>query len=367
MEKLQQSLRLIRIWIISAVFGFGIVFAVLIGFVPVDEKVSASGIIVSEEECYLYAPEDGILQEVKAYEGTRVKKGDPILLLDTQQQENWKAQIEAEIKEAQAAFELKKVQLEKVNKLPLQKEFWNARSELTAAQQRALYAETELRRYAQLLEEKLTSQSEYDTRKLAHDMAQSDLGKAKDLAAMLDRGLEETARKEGLADLNAASTHLDRLTVDLKVCQEQISRRQVCAPMDGMVTLVIKRRPGERVNRGDDLAHVSGGEPKRAKIFVGENQMHRIRVGQHVRMRSNVFEFMRFGYIHGTVTEAAMEAYPRQTGESVKEGSYLVVAHVEETPTRLVLGSTVEAYIILRRVPVWKLLLPEDLRAERPR
>ena len=48
----------------------------------------------------------------------------------------------------------------------------------------------------------------------------------------------------------------------------------------------------------------------------------------------------------------------------MKEGSYLVVAHVQETPARLVLGSTVEASIILRRVPVWKLLLPEDLRSE---
>ncbi len=367
MEKFQQNLRLIRIWIISSVLGFGIILVALIGFVPVDEKVTASGIIVSEEEHYLYAPEDGILQEVKAYEGTRVKKGDPILLLDTQQQENWKAQIGAEIKEAQAALELKKVQLEKVNKLPLQKEFWHARSELAQAQQQALHAENELRRYTQLLEEKLTSQSEYDTRKLAHDMAQAELAKAKENVAMLDRGLEETAKKEALADLNAAGARLDRLTVDLKVCMEQIIRRQVCAPMDGMVTLVIKRRPGERVNRGDDLAHISGGEPKRVKIFVGENQMHRIRVGQHVRMRSNVFEFMRFGYIHGTITEAAMEAYPRQPGEPVKEGSYLVVAHVEETPSRLVLGSTVEAYIILRRVPVWKLLLPEDLRSEAPR
>ena len=364
MEKLQKNLRLIRIWIISAVLGFGIILIVLIGVVPVDERVSANGIIVSEEERYLYAPEDGILQEVKAYEGTRVKMEDPILLLDTQQQENWRIQIEAEIKESQAALDLKKVQLEKVNKMPLQKEFWHSRSELAQAQQQTLHAETELRRYTQLLEEKLTSQSEYDTRKLAYDMAQAELAKAKENVAMLDRGLEETAKKEALADLNAAGARLDRLTVDLRVCREQIERRQIRAPIDGMVTLVIKRRPGERVNRGDDLAHVSGGEPKRVKIFVGENQVHRIRIGQHVRMRSNVFEFMRFGYIHGTVTEVAMEAYPRQPGEPMKEGSYLVVAHVQETPARLVLGSTVEASIILRRVPVWKLLLPEDLRSE---
>ena len=50
MEKLQKNLRLIRIWIISAVLGFGIILIALIGVVPVDEKVSANGIIVSEEE-----------------------------------------------------------------------------------------------------------------------------------------------------------------------------------------------------------------------------------------------------------------------------------------------------------------------------
>ncbi|MCC7519277.1 MAG: HlyD family efflux transporter periplasmic adaptor subunit [Verrucomicrobiae bacterium] len=367
MEKLQQSLRIIRIWILTAVLGFGLVLVGLIAFVPVDEKVNAGGIVMAEEERFLYAPEDGILQEVKAYEGTRVAKGDLILLLDAQQQQNWKSQIEAEIKEAQAALDLKKVQLEKVNKLPLQKEFWHSRSDLAEAQQKAMHAEAELRRYTQLLGEKLTSQSEYEARKLASDMAQSELAKAKENVALLDRGLEETARKEALADLNAAAARLDRLSVDLKVCEEQIERREIRAPMDGVVTLVIKRRPGERVVRGDDLAHVSGGEPMRVKLFVGENQVHRIRIGQHVKMRSNVFEFTRFGYIHGTVKEVALEAYPRQTGEPVKEGSYLVVVHVEETPARLVLGSTVEAGIILRRVPIWKLLLPEDLRSERPR
>lgn len=367
MEKLHQSLRIIRIWIVSAVLGFGVVLTVLIALVPVDEKVNAHGIVVAEEERFLYAPEDGILLEVKAYEGTRVRQGDLILLLDTQQQENWKTQIAAEIKEAQAALDLKKVQLEKVNKLPLQKEFWHSRSDLAEAQQKALHAEAELRRYTQLLEEKLTSQSEYETRKLAHEVALSELSRAKENVALLDRGLEETARKEALADLNAAAARLDRLSVDLKVCEEQIARRQIRAPIDGVVTLLIKRRPGERVARGDDLAHVSGGDPTRVKLFVGENQVHRLRVGQRVRMRSNVFELMRFGYIHAKVTEVAMEAYPRQPGEPVKEGSFLVVAHVEETPARLVLGSTVEASIILRRVPIWKLLLPEDLRNEHPR
>ncbi len=342
-----------------AVLGFGAVVLALFVFVAVDEKVSTSGFVVAQEEYDLYAPEDGLIQEIRAHDGADVRKDDAILLLDSQQQENWKSQIEAEIKEAQAALQLKQAQCEKIAKLPLPKEFWHTRNEFAEAKQKAAYAEVELRRYRQLLDEKLTSQSDFETRQLACEIAQNELTRASERVDILDRGLEDSIKKEALADLNSAVARLERLQTDMRVCREQLERRIIRAPADGKVTLIIKRHVGERVSKGEDLVHLSAGEACRAKLVVGETHLNRIHSGQRVRLRSNVFEFMRYGYVEAHVEEVALEPYVRQSGEPVREGAYRVMARIDRTPVPLALGSTLEGHIILRHVPIWRLLLPE--------
>ena len=71
-------------------------------------------------------------------------------------------------------------------------------------------------------------------------------------------------------------------------------------------------------------------------------------------MRSNTFDPLRHGYIEGTIQRVAIE--PENNDQ--REPSYRVVASIEHTPQPLVLGSTVDARIIIRRVPLWRLLLP---------
>lgn len=360
MEKLEATIRKIRVALIATVACTTLIIAFLLGFLPVDDKVPATGVVLAETDQFLYSPDEGLIESVAVADGAPVRKGDPILMLDCSGQVNAKSQIEAELKEANSAVELKQTQLEKIAKLPLPKEFWHARSELSEAQERSRYTALELDRYRQLIEAKLTSQSDYDARKLADDMAQSELGKVRERVAILDKGLEETIKKEALGEYNTAVARLERLKTDLRVCQEAIERRRITAPMDGRLTFLAKRRPGERVQKGEELAHLASGEANRARLMVGESQVHRIKAGQTVRMRSNTFDLMKFGYIDAHVDEVALEPGPRGTSETGPgEARYRVMVRIDRTPLPLTLGSTLDAKIILRRVSLWRMLLPE--------
>ncbi len=365
MDKLHPTLRRIRLWIIGASLAL---VATVIGcliWVSIDEKIPATGVVLAEQEYYLYAADEGVIQEFQSSEGAEVHSGDPILTLDSRDQENWKAQLQAEIKEATALLQLKQVQLEKISKMPLPREFWHARSELSEAEQKARHAAIDLERYQQLLDEKLASQSAYDERKLADELAKTELVKAHDRVAILDKGLEETIMKEALADLNSATARAERLKTDIHVCETQIERRHIRTPTDGRITLMVKRRTGERILKGEEIAHISRGEANRARLLVGESQVHRIQRGQHVRMKSNAFDFMRYGYIEGHVEEISLEPYPpaQRAGrdpanDAVQRGVYRVMAKIDRTPLPLPLGSSLDARIILRRTPLWQLLFP---------
>jgi len=356
-EQFQPALRRIRFWILSSAALLLVVGGAVLTLVPVDESVRATGTVVAEEEAYLYAPDDAVIEKVHAPEGTDVKTGDIVLTLDKHDLQNRSDQIVAELKESEAQAEFKKNALERITKLPLPKEFWHAQTELASAEQKARHAAAERERYQGLFKSGLTSETELSARKLADQLAQADLTNARDKVRVVQAGLEESITKEALADLKSGLARVERLKIDLAVCERDIDRRSLRAPVDGKVTLLLKRRTGERVAQGEELVHLSQGAATRARLSVGEPQIHRIHVGQQVQMKTPVFSPIRHGYIRGQVEEVALEPYPRQSGEA----SYRVNVRIAETPMPLVLGATLDAEIILRRVPIWRMLLPADL------
>ena len=92
------------------------------------------------------------------------------------------------------------------------------------------------------------------------------------------------------------------------------------------------------------------------KLFATEREYHRIKTGQRVLMTSPAFDRYRYGYIEGTVVATAIESEPQDSGGEKRV--YRVHVRVDQTPQPLMLGSSVEADIILRRTPIWRLLLP---------
>jgi len=338
----------------------GVVLILLLLFVPVDERVVASGVVRSERDSYLYAPFDGLISSVPVYEGMSVKKGDPLMELDTTEYRDRLKQVEASIEKSREDLAFQQARLERTLKLPLPQEFWHMQEELDIIRERVLQAESERRRAAGLHAKGLMSLQDLERATLAMDLAKAEEAKLIEKSRIVEEGLESRILKEATAEIQAARASLKALEVDREIAASAIERCTIRSPEDGVVTYIKTRRPGTRVQPGDDLAHVSHGPGTRVDIYAGQNQYHRVAVGQRVLMRSNSFDTLRHGYIEGKVVRLAVEprSDPPEGIPSTGTPLFRVVANVEKTPQDLVIGSTVEAKIIIRRAPLWRLLLP---------
>lgn len=359
---IQQQIRTMRRMVIGLFILSGTILLGLLLFVPVDERIMATGTISSERDTYLHAPEDGVLKEVLAWEGEKVAKGQPVLQLDDTLHQAELKTIEANMEKARSELEFQKARLERTAKLPLPREFWHMQEELGIARERIQQGTVELERSTELHAKGLLSQQEVERSRLAVEIARSEESKTRDKLRILEEGLESTILSEAVAEIQNAQSALRALETQRDLCRESIERCILRSPEDGVVTLLNKRRPGQRVLRGEDLAHVAHGGATRVQIFAGENQYHRVRPGQRVLMKSMAFDTLRHGYIEGRVVRAAIEP-ETETEETTTTGpAYRVVAQIEKTPQDLVIGSTVEARIVIQRIPLWKLLLPETMR-----
>lgn len=353
-ENISAQLHRVRRLVIWGGGGALAIVAATLAFVPYDERVVATGTIGAEDDIHLHAPADGILGPVAAREGDRVTAGQPVARLDDTAWREKLRQLEAQIAQAQNNLARAKASKEATAGLPLPKEFWHTQDELALAGERVRYEERNLARVAELHARGGISRQDLEAARLALDAARTEEKKTSDRLALVRGGLTEKVLAEAAAGIGQAYSARQTLEVERDIVLAAIERCIVRAPRDGIVTLVTRSRPGTRINRGDDLAHLSRGEPSRVEMLCGESQYHRIRPGQRVLMRSNAFDPLRHGYIEGTVLRAGLE--PEKENRDAPR--YRVVAAIDRTPQPLVLGSTVEARIIIRRASLWRLLFP---------
>jgi multidrug resistance efflux pump len=348
-----QLLRLRRL-ILWGIGGALLVILAALTFIPYDERVLAPGVVGADHDTHLYSPADGVLASLEVREGDRVTTGQPVIRLDDTEWRERLRQVEASIQSARTELVRRKAAMEATAGLPLPKELWHTQEELGLARERIRTEEQQARRTKELFEKGLVSRQDLERAELAMETARTEEKKTADNLRVLESGLEDKILGAAAADIETGYSALRALEVERDICLAAIERCILRSPADGTVTLLAKRRPGVKVLRGEDLAHIAHGDPVRVDIFCGESQYHRLRPGQRVLMRSNAFDALRHGYIEGTVQRVAIEPETRENGEP----RFRVVARIEQTPQPLVLGSTVEARIIIRRVPLWRLLLP---------
>lgn len=349
--------------LVLRLFAFSIVLLVAaLAFVPVDKRVWATGRVRAAHDARLYAPEDGILKSVEVPEGGHVAKGDPVIRLDDTLHRAELKQIEANLEKARSDLEVQKARLERTAKLPLPKEFWHLQEEVGVTRERTRQSEVEYDRAIQLEKRGLISRQETERARLAVEITRADEMKAQEKVQIIEKGFESSILDEAYSEIQAAQASVRALEIERQLRLESIERCVLRAPAEGVVTLLNKRRPGERVQRGEDLAHLAHGGATRVDIFASENQLHRVRPGQRVLMKSKAFDTLRHGYIEGRVVRVGIEPEINAGNEAGGDAGYRIVADIEHTPLELSIGSTVEARIILQRIPLWKLTLPENLR-----
>ncbi|MBM4048729.1 MAG: HlyD family efflux transporter periplasmic adaptor subunit [Planctomycetes bacterium] len=268
----------------------------------------------------------GRIAAVEAQEGDPVKAGQALVRFEDERAKAELAEAEAAVRELSSTLEKlhrgsrqeeidrakaevgrAQARLDMLRAGARQQELDSAKAEYLAAKSNREDAENELRRSEQLFKDGTISVEAIDrarnrrenaaqteaARKARWDllqagsrveevtMAQNDLAAAKANLALAEQG----PRKEDIAVAQAA---VEGAKARLRKAEEQMRETTVKSPIDGMVQS-LDLYPGDLVSGGHPVARLLRKGTARVIVFVPENRMGHVRVGQTAEVRTDSF------------------------------------------------------------------------------
>jgi HlyD family secretion protein len=246
----------------------------------------------------------GRVVSVPVAEGATVRRGQPLVTLETDLVDLQLAQQSARVDEARA-------NLVKAQRGPRSEEVARARAE-------AENAEKERRRQKSLLDQGIVGQQQYDT---AATAARTSL-----------ETLRENERGSRPEDIAAARAALAREEGQLAYLRRQKQESVVVAPADGVVES-IDLRPGDHVAANQPVARILEPSQIWVRVYVPEPSLGRVRVGQRAAVSVDTFPKREFP---GRVVEIRRQAEytPRniQTLDQRMDQVFGVKVAIDPTP-----------------------------------
>ncbi|XWY12398.1 HlyD family secretion protein [Photorhabdus asymbiotica UENP] len=248
-----------------------------------ENHLGLVGRIQAATSLTITAPFDGIIAEVGVIEGQRVKRGQPLLSLDT-------AQLDIQLR--QALTELLKAQraVQDLADWQNSQDVARARRALTNAQLSLNDTERKLTDTRVLFERGIVARMEVDTLEQQVKVQRLDLAAAKaELSAMFDKG---TGENRQIADMELANAQ-----ARYQALQAQQVQRELVSPFDGIVvrplvtesdkTLSIQQ--GTRVTQGVPLFGITNLEQVQAVARIEEADLHQLYEGMPVQITGDGF------------------------------------------------------------------------------
>lgn len=275
------------------------------------EAVYASGFVVSEQEYQIFSQVDGNLAQVLVKEGEEVKKGQTLIVIESNQQN-------AKYTVSRQAYEMATKNYS--DSSPGLREL---KTTIRSSHTKLQFDSLNFSRYSNLLKANATSRSEFDRVKLMYENSRNDY------ALQLSR-FEKVKNDLFLSLQNAEG--------QWKIAQEESGHYELRSEVDGMVFKIMKER-GELVRRSEAVAIVGSGNNFYLKLTVDELDVQRVKVGQEVMVKIDAYPQKNF---KGKVNKV----YPLV---DTRQQSLRVDATLEETLPAGFSGLSVEANIIIRQ------------------
>ncbi len=346
--------------VLFAVLVFACIAAGALAFIHIDEKYYARGVVRPAQEHSLYSPESGFVQDCLVNEGDAVKKGDSLFLLDSWDLEEQQVALDCERKELEAQLVLQEKAVARVSETVVPQWLRFAPITILRADKAVEHRRTVLASYKKLVEDGIISELEFEKAKLELTQAESDLEVNQEKQDILDQGFVDKAIAEAKAEADVLRSRIDAISAKQEFLQKEFARREIRAPEDGTVSLVLVGDPGEPVNKGQEMLRLSGSDEMSLDLFGGERNIHLVHQDQKVQFETEAFSSLMEGYCYATVLRVSTDSELTAThllNPSISQATYYIQARVDKTPVPLKLGTTVKAEITLRRVPVFKVLL----------
>ena len=272
------------------------------------DVVFASGHIAMTHEYYVAANTDGYIVKMFAQRGDEMQKNAPLVRIAHEAQS---ARLDNALVSYQDAQDKLKPTSPQIVQLQIQIE--------QAKTQQALDRKN-YERYANLIEVNAVSQLDFDNIKLKYELSKSNVD----------------ILQKSLTDLqNSFKINLKSARNQLKIQQESQNDYLIKAPAKGILLDKFKKQ-GELVRRGQNLAKIGGGQAI-VKLFVAEEDISRIKIGQEVAVALNTHKKQRF-------KAKVSRIYP---SFDQKEQSFVIEAHFISKPKVLMAGTQLQANIVV--------------------
>jgi multidrug resistance efflux pump len=225
------------------------------------EAVYASGFVVSKNEYQVFAQAEGYIVGAVPPEGTEVKKGDVIFLLESQQQN-------ARYRMAKEAYDMASHNYR--NGSPVLSELDAA---IRSATTKVRYDSNNFVRYNNLVKQNATSRADYDRMKLVLENSRNDL--------LLCRSRYDKVKNQLFLELKNAENQW-------KIASEESGRYSVRSEINGRVYKTLKEK-GELVRRNEAVAVLGSGDSFYARLSVDEMDIRKVKEGQDIVLKIDAF------------------------------------------------------------------------------
>ncbi|GMU64215.1 MAG: membrane protein [Acidobacteriota bacterium] len=251
--------------------------------------IAASG-TVEATEARLGFEVAGRIVAIEVREGDRVVAGRELARLDDAELAARRAQAVAQVDSARARL----AELEAGFR---SQEVAQARTAVAAASERVADAERDLERTTTLYEGGAVPRESLDKAALAAELARRQHEQTAQQLALLASG----ARPEQVAGARALVAQAEAAVATLDAT---LAKSRLAAPFPGIVT-VRHREPGEIVAPGAAVVTLMNPDDRWVRIYVPENRLGRVSIGQRAAIVSDTFPGRRYD---GEVAFVADEA-----------------------------------------------------------
>lgn len=349
----------VTLGVIGLVLLAGVVVSLL---VSMDVTVKSAGVLEPVNVWPIRALAAGPVQEVLVQSGDTVQAGDVVIRLDALALETQLSQLEAQHAAAQIDRD------RSVAGTPLERR--QQRERRDAAQAR-------LTRARALLMQRMVEHgfgTNMDSllaawRPGGHVMLDQAVGDVRAAEADIRLNSSET---DMLAlrtyDERRAVTEMNRLQAQIREVRERIARMTITAPSNGVVlTEQLERLAGSYVREGETLMEVGQVGEWRVTMLVPERDVHKINLGDRVRLEVQAFGQRDRRQLEGRVSHVSVEPFGSPAGggdaasgsagatrSTTAPGLYRVVASLDrgqlqrEEVDRFRRGYSVQANVVTR-------------------
>ncbi|CAN5450523.1 HlyD family type I secretion periplasmic adaptor subunit [soil metagenome] len=307
-------------WLILALFGTGLLAAVLI---KLPETVTCPFVLVPAGGADpIQSPRLAVVNRVSVTVGQTVREGDPLYVLRSDEIRGWGTEQQTLGEDLRTHQEgLKKAETAYASALEIKTaEIAQAESEVAFREKHAASSRELLKRLEKLTQSGGISLIEVLQHRLDAAESEKDLSVAQRTLEQvkLERQQMEAeharTRAENVAEIEKMKVRLSALKGDLEGSKANLL--VIRAPYAGVVIAQAQQNAGNVVQNGQELCQLARTDAKpRAQLTLSESGLPKLAVGQRVRLFLDAFPYQRYGVVNAKLDWVSPSAVSTTQGQ----------------------------------------------------